>query len=243
MTQPIDIITNALTNIGAQAIGEPVDAGLATFAFNKLNNILDRWSNENFMVYAINEIAYTIAGSTTWTIGPTGQIVTTRPLSINSAFVRVTTSNGPLDFPVAVINVEQYELIGLKQLPGPWPRSVYYQPTMPNGVLNFWPLPAQGEIHLFCQTLFSAFVTLYDTINFPPGYVQAMEWTLSEQMLPAFGRTAQDLVAMIKANAIEARGAVKRTNMKPLQVVEFDQILTSMGRVKDAGWILSGGFK
>ena len=26
MTQPIDIITNALTNIGAQAIGEPTDA-------------------------------------------------------------------------------------------------------------------------------------------------------------------------------------------------------------------------
>ena len=52
-----------------------------------------------------------------------------RPLAIDSAFVRInTTSNnqpvigGGLDYPVAVLNLEDYEMIGLKTLNGPWPK-------------------------------------------------------------------------------------------------------------------------
>ena len=55
-----------------------------------------------------------------------------RPLSINSAFVRINTNsngmpilNGGLDYPVAILNVEDYEMIGLKTLSGPWPKALY----------------------------------------------------------------------------------------------------------------------
>ena len=54
-----------------------------------------------------------------------------RPLSINSAFVRINTNsngtpiiNGGLDYPVAVLNLENYNMIGLKTLNGPWPKAV-----------------------------------------------------------------------------------------------------------------------
>jgi hypothetical protein len=49
-----------------------------------------------------------------------------RPLRINSAFVRVST----LDYPVTPLNIEQFELIGMKTLQGPWPRLIYYQPSL-----------------------------------------------------------------------------------------------------------------
>ena len=56
-----------------------------------------------------------------------------RPLRFNSAFVRINTysngqpiTNGGLDYPVSVLNVEQYQMIGLKTLNGPWPKAVYY---------------------------------------------------------------------------------------------------------------------
>jgi hypothetical protein len=69
-----------------------------------------------------------------------------RPMRLNSAFVRVVTStSGSLDYPVAVMSVEDFQDIGQKTLSGPWPRAVYYQPSMPVGVLNYWPSPSSGE--------------------------------------------------------------------------------------------------
>ena len=61
-----------------------------------------------------------------------------RPLRFNSAFVRINTysngqpiTNGGLDYPVSVLNVEQYQMIGLKTLNGPWPKAclLYTSPS------------------------------------------------------------------------------------------------------------------
>ena len=102
--QPSDVIAAALSSIGALAPGEPVDATLSADAFVMLNDMLDMWSNDDYSVVSINEIVAQIGGATDWTIGPSGQIVSQRPLNINSAFVRVAT----VDYRVDVINIEQY---------------------------------------------------------------------------------------------------------------------------------------
>ena len=239
MTQPIDIITNALVNIGAQVPGEAVDPNIAAFALQKLNNQLDVWSNDSFAIISVNEIIATVTGKTAWTIGPTGADITAqRPLAINSAFVRVSN----IDYPVQVMNVEQFELIGLKQLPGPWVRALWYNSGTPNGVINVWPLPSSGEIHLFCDLLFTQFSTLYDTVQLTQGYVSLMEWKLSELLMPSFGRTDAKLVEMVRKNANAALSSIKGTNMKPQQTVSFDRVLMGGRHRADPAWIYSGGF-
>jgi hypothetical protein len=104
-----------------------------------------------------------------------------RPLAIESAFVRVTTTSngapiygGGLDYPISVVSLEEYESIGLKSLNGPWPKVVYYQPSELLGTVYVWPNPAQGEMHLFASTIFRQFGTLYDTIQLPQGYNMAL---------------------------------------------------------------------
>jgi hypothetical protein len=98
------------------------------------------------------------------------------PLRINSAFVRIITSiAGTLDYPVDPITSEEYEKIGIKTLSGPWPKTVYYQHSMPNGVLNYWPNPSSGEMHLFCDTVLNRFQSLSETITLPPGYLMALQ--------------------------------------------------------------------
>ena len=239
MTQALDIITNALANIGAQVPGEAVDPNIANFALQKLNNQLDLWNNDDFMVISVNEIFATITGKTAITIGPSGaDIISQRPLSINSAFVRASN----IDYPIQILNVEQYELIGLKQLNGPWVRALWYNSGTPLGVLNVWPLPSSGELHIFCNLLFTNFVTLYDTVQLTQGYVAAMEWKLSELLMPSFGRTDPALLNMIRKNANDAIASIKGTNMVPLQTVSFDPALTG-NRSRDAGWIMHGGFR
>jgi len=171
-----------------------------------------------------------------------------RPLTIESAFVRVTTTSngapiygGGLDYPVAVFALEQYEMIGLKGLNGPWPKAVYYQPSEQLGTIYVWPNPAQGEMHLFAYTQFQAFSNLTDTLQFPPGYVNAIRFNLAERLMPMFGKVNQLAMAKIEALAAAGKATIKRTNMRPPQVARYpDQLL--WGKSKDAGWIMDGGF-
>jgi len=321
MTQPIDIISRALKDIGALEAGEVPTAAAAQDAFDMLNDLVDQWSNEEMMVYYKNEIVFPITpGQTQYTIGPGGQIgaiitgsisgtiltVTgissgainvgqtlsgtgiaagtkivamltgagnnvnetgtyrlniaqtvasetinlyyQRPLSIDSAFVRINTNsngipinNGGLDYPIAVLAVEEYEMIGLKTLNGPWPKALYYQPSETLGNIYVWPNPSQGEMHIFTDNLFQNYTTLYDTIILPQGYTMALRWNLAERLMPMYGKSNPTQLGMINAYAAQSKATVKRINMKPIQSARFaDAMLSS--RQKDAGWILSGGF-
>lgn len=321
MTQPIDLISRALKDIGALEAGETPTPEAAQDAFDMLNDLVDQWSNESMMVYYKTEIIYPITpGVTQYTIGPNGTIGSVftgsisgttltvtgissgaialgmtlsgtgitagtkivafntgsgnnvneagtytvnisqtvssttinayyeRPLNIYSAFVRINTNsngqpivNGGLDYPIAILNVEDYEMIGLKTLAGPWPKALYYQPSETLGNIFVWPNPSQGEMHIFADTSFARFTTMYDTIILPQGYTMALRWCLAERLMPMYGKASQTQIAMISAYAAQAKSTVKRTNMNPIQSARFaDAMLSS--RQKDAGFILSGGF-
>jgi hypothetical protein len=321
MTQPIDIISRALKDIGALEAGETPAPADAQDAFDMLNDMVDQWSNEQMMVFYKTEIIFTLtAGQTQYTIGAGGQINGTitgsisgttltvtdvsdgaialgmtltgagvaagtkitrfgsgaggnvnsdgtytvnisqtvasttinayyeRPLSINSAFVRVNTNsngqpilNGGLDYPITILNLENYELIGLKTLNGPWPRALYYQPGESLGTITVWPNPSQGEMHIFADTLFQRFSSINDEIVIPQGYIMALRWCLAERLMPMYGKASQTQIQMINGFAGHAKATIKRTNMRPMQVARFEDSLI-VGKRADAGWILTGGF-
>jgi hypothetical protein len=171
-----------------------------------------------------------------------------KPLGIDSAFVRInTTSNGQpiqgggLDYPISVLALQDYQMIGLKTLNGPWPKAVYYNPNEDSGNLFVWPNPAQGEMHLFANTLFTRYGSLNESITLPQGYSMCLRWCLAERLMPMYGKASQTQIAMISQYAAQAKSTLKRTNMSPLQVARYpDALLVS--KAKDAGWILSGGF-
>jgi hypothetical protein len=325
MSMPIDIISRALKDIGAIANGETPTPDEAQDAFDMLNDLIDQWSNEDFMVFNVTEIIFpVISGQTQYTIGPnpstqnfigasftgsiSGDILTVtginsgavaqgqtlsgtgitfgtkitatitgaggnvneqgtyklnipqtvasttitayyqKPLGISSAFVRINTTsngqpilNGGLDYPIAVLALEDYEMIGLKTLNGPWPKAIYFNPNEESGNLFVWPNPSQGEMHLFANTLFSRYDSLYSDINLPQGYSMALRWCLAERLMPMFGKANQTQIALIQQYAAQAKSTLKRTNMSPLQTARYPDALMN-SKAKDAGWILSGGF-
>jgi len=171
-----------------------------------------------------------------------------RPLSVNSAFVRVNTQsngepvlNGGLDYQVAILALDNYNQIGLKTLNGPWPKALYYQPTEVLGNIFVWPNPAQGEMHIFVDNLLGGFVTIYDNINLPQGYTMALRWCLAERLMPMYGKASATQIAMINGFAAQSKSTIKRTNMKPIAAAGYPDSML-VGRSRDAGWILSGGF-
>jgi hypothetical protein len=321
MTQPIDIISRALKDIGALEAGETPAPADAQDAFDMLNDMCDQWSNEQMMVFYKTEIIFTLtSGQTQYTIGPNGQVNSAftgsitgttltvtgvtdgaialgmtisgtgitagtkivrfgsgaggnvnitgtytvsvsqtvgstaisafyeRPLSINSAFVRINTNssgqpivNGGLDYPITILNLENYELIGLKTLSGVYPRALYYQPSETLGTVFVWPSPSQGELHMFADTMFQRFTTINDEIAIPQGYFMALRWCLAERLMPMYGKSNPTQIQMINGFASHAKATIKRTNMKPPQVARFDGALV-VGKQADAGFILTGGF-
>jgi hypothetical protein len=171
-----------------------------------------------------------------------------KPLNLDSAFVRVnTTSNGQpitgggLDYPMSVLALQDYEMIGLKTLSGPWPKAVYFNAGADSGNLFVWPSPSQGELHLFANTLFSRYNSMYEDITLPQGYAMCLRWCLAERLMPMYGKASPTQITMIQTFAGQAKATIKRTNMAPLAVARYPDALQT-GRAKDAGWILTGGF-
>lgn len=322
MTQPIDIITRAMKDIGALAAGEVPTADEAQDGLDLLNDMIDQWSNESMMVFYRTEIIFnTVQNTVQYTLGPNGSVGATftgsiagnvltvtgitsgaitqgmtlsgsgitagtrivafetgaggnvneagtylvseyqtaasttitayyeRPLTIESAFVRVATmqggsnvAGGYLDYPVAVLSLEEYEGIGIKQLNGPWAKAIYYQPSELLGTVYVYPNPAQGQLHLFTQTIFRNFANLTDTIQFPQGYNMALRWCLAERMMPMYGKSNTTQIALINAYSAQAKATIKRINMQPPKVARYPDSLM-MGKAKDAGFIMDGGFR
>ncbi len=91
MTQPIDIISRALKDIGALEAGETPAPADAQDAFDMLNDMCDQWSNEQMMVFYKTEIIFTLtSGQTQYTIGPNGQVNSAFTGSITGTTLTVT---------------------------------------------------------------------------------------------------------------------------------------------------------
>jgi hypothetical protein len=171
-----------------------------------------------------------------------------KPLLINEAYVRINTQsngqpvlNGGLDYQVGILALSNYNQIGLKTLNGPWPKALYYNPNAESGNLFVWPNPAQGEMHMFASTIFSNYESLYDTIVLPQGYSMALRWCLAERLMPMYGKASPTQIAMIQQYAAQSKSTIKRSNMQPVASASYPDAML-VGRAKDAGWILSGGF-
>jgi len=139
------------------------------------------------------------------------------------------------------LSLDNYNQIGLKTLNGPWPKALYYNPNAESGNLFVWPNPAQGEMHMFSSTIFSNYETLYDDIVLPQGYSMALRWNLAERLMPMYGKASATQIAMINGYAAQSKSTIKRNNMRPIAAAGYPDSML-VGRAKDAGWILSGGF-
>lgn len=236
-----DVLTVTTVNSGAVAQGQNLSGGGIVTGTRIIREITGGGGNViQAGTYKVN-IPQTVA---TTTITANYQ----KPLNIDSAFVRInTTSNGQpinsggLDYPISVLALQDYQMIGLKTLNGPWPKAIYYNPNEESGNLFVWPSPSQGEMHLFANTLFTRYGTLYEDVVLPQGYSMALRWCLAERLMPMYGKVNGTQIQMINAYAAQAKATLKRTNMSPLQVARYPDALL-VNKAKDAGWILTGGF-
>lgn len=228
MTTASDIITRAARALGYLGRNEVLTASDANDGLNALNSLLDSWSSsESLMSYIEVERSFTlIAGTQTYTIGTGGMINTTRPTDIIRAFVRDANN---LDYVMSVIPQDQWNSIGQKTITSQIPTTLFYYSDFPLGQINIFPIPLLPYTVFYDSTLDQVdFSLLTTTLSMPVGYERAYILNLAVELMGAGWPSMlnQTQLGALINNASEAKGNVKRSNIKEV-VAKYDDAIVS----------------
>lgn len=199
----------------AQVIGQDQtpSSGDEQLVLRRLNRMLKSWANEGLMVYGITIDTFTMtAGTAQYS---TSLLTDGRPVFISSMRVRLNN----IDYPVDMIDLQKWNAIGYK-LTQAIPNQCYYQPTYPNGLMNFYPVPyAAFTCYVDCQRPLVGDVELTTDILLPDGYEAAIVAALAVDIWPSFKGSKQPVPQDLKDDRTRTRGVIKRVNFEPLEMV------------------------
>src|SRR5271155_5593981 len=169
-----------------------------------------------------------------------GNFAIARPLRIRPGYTRITASgNTGLDYWFDIANFDDYNEIGYKGVPGPWPYVVSLKTDFPYAHLFVYPNPQQaGEVHFFTDVILADLTSTTSTFSLPQGYSRAIKKLLAIELAPEYGK--QPSPELLR-QAWEARQFIKALNASPVKKLRFDSALMS-GNGKDASFIMHGGF-
>jgi len=226
-----NIITDAMSLIGATAIDETPTSSELALGLRTLNMMVDRWSTQRLMLRSTTPISFPlVAGQAVYTIGLSGaQITAAKPLKLYSAFYRDSSS---VDQPIDIIDVSDYNAMPDKSISTGPPEYVAYDPgaaqqTSNVGTLSLYLTPDQAYT-LFLETdaYLTEFVAVTDTVTFEPAYYEALVYNLAERLFRHFHRSEEQIPADILriANA-------SMNNLKTLNAVQIVAGLDLPGKI------------
>lgn len=234
MATALDVIKRAMRLVGAYSIGETPSADESTDALSALNAMLASWANSGLMLYTIGtDTIPMVVGTSQYTLGPTGTVVTTRPTRIDaSSYVTYQT----VSYPVQILTREQYSSIPFKTQNGTLPMALFYEPAYPNGTLTIYPVPSDATVSLILKSWkpFTAFSALTDTIDFPPGYEECFAYNLAVRIAPEYQQPVKAEVAALASSSMKA---LKRTNTE-VPLLGMPNVVLGGQYDSYSGWVL-----
>jgi hypothetical protein len=228
-TTLLDVITDALSEIGVLASGEVPNAGQSALGLRKMNDLVDLYKAEDLLVYTITRTTATLTASqTSFTVGTGANIAIPRPMYIDSVGYVNQAVTPNIEIPLTMLRDEEYAAIAVKNLTAAVPTRAYYNPTFPNGTLYPLPIPTTGNLlwAVYYHAVVPEFVAVSDAVALPPGYRRMLITNLAVALAPSFPRQIDPFLARAAAMSKEI---VKRSNRKPHEL-SFDR-----------GAILQGG--
>jgi hypothetical protein len=210
-----DLINGSLRLIGAIATGETAQASELQDSIYALNNLLDSLSTEDLIIPTIVREEFSWAsGTASRTIGPTtGDFATSRPLEILTATIEDQSTTPTLEYPLDILNDDEWAAITSKSLQSTLPTELYYDATSPLGTLYLYPVPsATNNLVLYSKKALTQITNGNTVIAFLPGYERMLRFNLAIELVPEFGKSVSAEIAEI---ARESKANIKRQNIKP----------------------------
>lgn len=205
-TSALDIINGAAKKLGVLFKGEALPSDEANDGLLALNNMLDSWSNDDLITFALTNESFTLTGASSYTIGTGGNFNTSRPIDIASAVVR----QGTIDYPLMVLSPQQYQQdIAMKSITGPIARFMVYDNNYPLATITLYPVDVAGAtLRILSNKPLGNLSALTTTVDLPPGWKRALIYNLAIELSSEYGEEPSQSVAM---NAKESLGAIKRS--------------------------------
>lgn len=210
MTTALDIITDALQELGVVGAGDAVSPEDAALGLRRLNQVLQTWANSPRTLPVLTEVSITLTTAQEYTVGPSGDVVALRPVKVVGALATDAAGN---DYPVGVINQVQWGDIFTKNVTGGPPAFVWYEATSTNGTVHVYPKAPGYTLALDCQALLTSFASTSTSFTLPEGYEAALYLTLADALASSYGKQLSQTSLRRMAGAVSA---IKRTNTEPL---------------------------
>lgn len=217
MAAALDIITDALQEIGAIGAGETPNSTDAAVGLSRLNLLMGSWSIQPMTIPVIRRDVFDIVANTsTYTIGSGATFDTTRPSMLTGAALLLNSSSPVIEIPVALLTDDLYRAIALKTQTNTLFTALYYNATFTTsgwGTIILWPVPdtADNDLVLYRPEQLSEFTDLATDYELPPGCQEAMLYNLAVRLCKPFGRPLDpELLRMARSTL----ATFKRANTK-----------------------------
>jgi len=229
MTTARDIITKALTKIGANFKNNAVSSDEANDALDALNALVSSYANDSMLIYARQWEMFTLSPSDgLYTMGVGGDFNTDKPMFIVSAYLR----DGITDYPLSIIKDELYN----EQISQKSTISIPYYINSDNGHplvnLRLYPIPDKTyQIFLLTEKQLSEF-TLDTDVILPAGWERMLIYNLAIELYPEYEQQVNPVVAAI---AEESKRLV-RANIMRNRTMDYAPQRLNVGRFEN-GWL------
>jgi hypothetical protein len=182
-----DLIKDASLLAGVGDQYNPDDYATQSLAVRMLNDMLDAWSADPLLVFAVLEGVVPITVGVN-TITLPGGTVTVNPSVINAVSI---VDSGNNTYPCTIIGAADWAKIQYKPSSGR-PEVVYFDYGRPvcTGYLYYTPAFAGDTLHVWYQQDLQNFVALTNVLVAPQGYSLAIKCSLARLMCVANGKEA-----------------------------------------------------
>lgn len=234
----LDIISDALIEVGIKGPDDPVEPDVGQWAFRKANYLLDTWATSKKYVYASVFTDYVLPanlpvaadGSAKATIGPSPgatYFAIQRPVKILSASAIINNTTPPVLAPLNINDNQWWAGVTLPGITSMYPTDLFYNPAWPDGELYLWPISNTNfGLRLETWVLLNQFASITDplggpgsTLTLPPGYRNAIMLSLAESLQPGSDKLSNP---QLKADAAAARTAVFGNNAPSANISTLD---------------------
>jgi hypothetical protein len=201
------LLTDSLIYVGAYAQGQTANSDDLSLAFRVINRKLDSLSAEKLTMVGMGRLTGQLTGQPSYGLGPgLAWGASARPIKIKSAS---TLALNNTERPARIATADQWAQVPDKSRTGVFVEDLFYDNGFPTGFCYVSPMPASGQIILWVFQAIPQLPGQTGTVNFAPGYEQAILTVAAAELCIAFQRPLTEELA---ASAAQSKDVIIQLN-------------------------------
>ena len=209
-----DLVRAAMRLIQVSSVDTDLTANELKDGIESLNRMLDSWSADELMLYQITRETFPLSsGTNPYTIGLGAMWNTIRPSRIIDAYFTIYTGSIPVDYPMQIMEWDDYNAVRLKSLQTNFPGYLFYDRGFPIGNAYIYPICSSSN-ETITLTSWKPFTVVNDPtayISLPPGYWEAIVFNLAIRIAEEYQFDIRQTSVALAQNAIKR---IKRINQR-----------------------------